>query len=204
MLIIFTMYITKDNGKDNLTSGGAHRERTSWLEDSHLFANSDQSFLLPSQTPPTMSSSFSSPANETLEPIPRCPRPVCSSTLQTHKCKPAFRISLIPSSTKWDFSSDRSPSSTKWDVDLSGVWPIVLGTGREAQISSKARAGWWLDAVSCEELFSPQTKTRQRVSMMIGFFFTDGSTLPSSSRVRPGGQAQPSAHRLNRSIILSV
>ena len=36
------MYITKDNGKDNLTSGGAHRERTSWLEDSHLFANSYQ------------------------------------------------------------------------------------------------------------------------------------------------------------------
>ena len=48
-------------------------------------------------------------------------------------------------------------SSTKWDVDLSGVWPIVLGTGREAQVSSKARAGRWLDAVSCEELFSPQT-----------------------------------------------
>ena len=201
MLIIFAMYITKDNGKDNLTSGGAHRERTSWLEDSHLFANSyqDDHFFLHKhhqQCHPHSPLQQMKPWNQSLVALGRSAAPPCRLT-----------------SANLDFGflntcqqSQISPhnSSTKWDVDLSGVWPIVLGSGREAQVSSKARAGRWLDAVSCEELFSPQTKTRQRVSMMIGFFFTDGSTLPSSSRVRPGGQAQPSAHRLNRSITLSV
>ena len=74
-----------------LTSGGAQRERTSWLEESHLAKQSFYQNNFPSQTPTISSSQPSPPIPQfysTLEPIPRCLRPACSSTEQTHKCKP--------------------------------------------------------------------------------------------------------------------
>ena len=100
-----------------------------------------------------------------MEPIPRCPLPACSSTLLTHKCKPAFVkcSSFLVVCTTGYFQSKghwgksiymqsqplNAGSQCYTEPNLSGIGPIVPSSCREALFSSQTRARGWLDAVSC-------------------------------------------------------
>ena len=50
-------------------------------------------------------------------------------------------------------------STSDSDAYLSSGRPVVLGSCRERLLSSKARAGWWLDAVSCSSSGLQQDNT---------------------------------------------
>ena len=98
-----------------------------------------------------------------MEPIPRCPLPACSSTLLTHKCKPAFvkcssflvvcTTGYFQSKGHWGkftcSQSLKAGSQCHTEPNLSGIGPVVPSSCREALFSSQTRARRWLDAVPC-------------------------------------------------------